>query len=82
MRIKPFVQHLNFSHMMPTRYNLDISEKLAKLIPDEALTDEEKLAAARKVRCNARARVGAGRVGGVWVLRLRCETRAVAGLSR
>lgn len=48
MRVKPFVRYLNYSHMMPTRYNLDISEKLAKLIPDDALGDEEKITAVRR----------------------------------
>ena len=48
MRIKPFVKYLNFNHMMPTRYNLDVSDKLAKMIPDEALTDAEKATVVRK----------------------------------
>ena len=48
LRIKPFVKYLNFNHMMPTRYNLDVSDKLAKMIPDEALTDAEKATVVRK----------------------------------
>lgn len=25
MRVKPFVRFINFNHIMPTRYNLDVS---------------------------------------------------------
>ena len=48
MRIKPFVKYVNYNHVIPTRYNLDVSEKLAKVIPDETLTDKEKTVAVRK----------------------------------
>ena len=50
MRVKPFVRFLNYSHMMPTRYNLDVSDKLSKIIPDDSLTDREKAKAVRLVR--------------------------------
>jgi len=39
MRIKPFVKFINFQHMMPTRYNLDISEELSKLVKDDSLVE-------------------------------------------
>lgn len=42
MRIKPFVKFVNFQHIMPTRYNLDISEELTKLVSDEALIVPEQ----------------------------------------
>ena len=48
MRVKPFVRCINYNHMMPTRYNLDVSEKLAKLIPDDTLGDAEKTKAVRR----------------------------------
>lgn len=37
MRVKPFVKFVNYSHVMPTRYNLDIADDLAKLVTDSAL---------------------------------------------
>ena len=48
MRIKPFVKFVNYNHVMPTRYNLDVSEKLSKIIPDDTLTDKEKAKGVRK----------------------------------
>ena len=53
MRIKPFVKFVNYNHVMPTRYNLDVSEKLAAVIPDDSLTEKEKAAAVRKVSWGA-----------------------------
>jgi large subunit ribosomal protein L27e len=47
MRVKPFVRFINYNHIMPTRYNLDVSEKLAKVIPDDSLADAEKAKAVR-----------------------------------
>lgn len=60
MRVKPFVRFLNYSHMMPTRYNLDVSDKLSKIIPDDSLTDREKAKAVRLVRVRAVQRRGDG----------------------
>lgn len=34
MTLKPFIKQINFTHIMPTRYNLDLSEELQKLVPD------------------------------------------------
>jgi large subunit ribosomal protein L27e len=34
MTLKPFIKMINFTHIMPTRYNLDLSEELQKLVPD------------------------------------------------
>ncbi len=39
MRVKPFVKFVNFNHIMPTRYNLDVSDKLTKFLADETLAD-------------------------------------------
>jgi large subunit ribosomal protein L27e len=39
--IKPFVKIVNFNHLMPTRYSLDVSEKLKQLVSDSTLTNEE-----------------------------------------
>ena len=39
MSVKPFVKYVNLQHVMPTRYNLDISEALAATIGDADLTD-------------------------------------------
>ena len=37
-RVKTFVKQVNFTHVMPTRYNVDLHEDLAaKLVSDEAL---------------------------------------------
>jgi large subunit ribosomal protein L27e len=47
LRVKPFVKFVNFNHIMPTRYNLDISEVTA-LAKDDALVDEDKKKAAKK----------------------------------
>mmetsp|Transcript_27338 Transcript_27338/g.32057 ORF Transcript_27338/g.32057 Transcript_27338/m.32057 type:complete len:148 (-) Transcript_27338:55-498(-) len=48
LSIKPFVKAINFNHMMPTRYNLDIADKLKALVSDDTLSTDEKKAAARK----------------------------------
>jgi len=34
MTLKPFIKQINFTHIMPTRYNLDLGEELQKLVPD------------------------------------------------
>jgi large subunit ribosomal protein L27e len=41
LRVKPFVKFVNFTHLMPTRYNLDVSEELSKLVTEEALSSAE-----------------------------------------
>lgn len=41
MRVKPFVKFVNFNHIMPTRYSLDVAESLSKVVVDEALASEE-----------------------------------------
>jgi large subunit ribosomal protein L27e len=48
MQVKPFVRFVNFNHIMPTRYNLDISERLVSKIDDDSLVDEEKKNAMKK----------------------------------
>jgi large subunit ribosomal protein L27e len=48
LRVKPFVKFINYQHMMPTRYNLDVTESLAKIIPDDGLTEQEKKKTIRK----------------------------------
>jgi large subunit ribosomal protein L27e len=39
-RIVPFVKHVNFNHIMPTRYTLDVEDKLTKTVTEEALGKE------------------------------------------
>lgn len=39
MSVKPFVKYVNLQHVMPTRYNLDISEALDKAVGDVDLAD-------------------------------------------
>jgi large subunit ribosomal protein L27e len=41
MSVRPFVKFVNFQHIMPTRYNLDVSEALEKAIGDTNLVDKE-----------------------------------------
>ena len=48
MAVKPFVKAVNLNHMMPTRYSLDVSDKLKALVSDDTLSSEEKHAAALK----------------------------------
>jgi large subunit ribosomal protein L27e len=40
-RVKPFVKYVNFNHIMPTRYNLDLTDKLKAAVTDEALVHSE-----------------------------------------
>ncbi|CAE7660603.1 RPL27B [Symbiodinium sp. KB8] len=42
MKIKPFVKFINYNHVMPTRYLLDVSEKLSIALKDKSLTEEEQ----------------------------------------
>ena len=46
--VKPFVKYVNYNHLMPTRYNLDVADKLKGLLGDDTLTNEEKRKAALK----------------------------------
>ena len=39
LKVYPFVKTINLQHVMPTRYNLDISEQLEKILGDSDLTD-------------------------------------------
>jgi large subunit ribosomal protein L27e len=39
MSVKPFVKYVNLQHVMPTRYNLDISDALQQAVGDADLTD-------------------------------------------
>lgn len=48
MRVKPFVKFINLNHIMPTRYNLDVTEQLAKLVPKDGLTEEETKKSVKK----------------------------------
>jgi len=48
MRIKPFVKFVNLNHIMPTRYNLDVTEQLQKHVPKDGLTEEETKKVVRK----------------------------------
>ena len=48
-RVKTFVKQVNFTHVMPTRYNVDLHEELAqKLVGEEALKGPEERRTARK----------------------------------
>ena len=46
--VKPFVKYVNYNHVMPTRYTLDVADKIKTLVNDETLTNEEKRKAALK----------------------------------
>ena len=41
MSVRPFVKFINLQHVMPTRYNLDISETLEKAIGNTVLVGSE-----------------------------------------
>lgn len=41
MSVRPFVKFINLQHVMPTRYNLDISEALEKTIGSTVLVGSE-----------------------------------------
>lgn len=47
-RIRPFVKCVNFNHMMPTRYTLDVVDQIKSSFHDETLTNEEIKRKARK----------------------------------
>ena len=46
--VKPFVKFVNYNHVMPTRYTLDVHDKLRSMLGDDTLTNEEKRKAALK----------------------------------
>lgn len=46
--VKPFVKSINFLHMMPTRYQLDIHDKIKQLVNDDTLSHDEKRRVALK----------------------------------
>ncbi len=46
--VKPFVKFVNYNHIMPTRYNLDVHDKIKAQLGDDTLTNEEKKKAALK----------------------------------
>lgn len=46
--VKPFVKFVNYNHLMPTRYNLDVADKIKALLGDDTLTNEEKRKSALK----------------------------------
>ena len=45
-KMKPFIKHVNFNHLMPTRYQVDLDVK--KLIDEESMKDKTKLDEAKK----------------------------------
>ncbi|KAL3896592.1 MAG: hypothetical protein SGCHY_003975 [Lobulomycetales sp.] len=45
-KVKPFLKAVNYNHMMPTRYNLDI--ELKTIVTADALKDVPQRVAARK----------------------------------
>lgn len=49
-KMKPFVKYVNYNHIMPTRYQVDITESLSKELSGDGatLTDREKIHSARK----------------------------------
>lgn len=83
-KLKAFVKSVNYNHIMPTRYMLDVSEQLKSVLGDETLASNEKRHEARKdVKVRARARTwgpalreGRGRVVG------RARAGAVGGVRR
>ena len=44
--MKPFIKSINFNHVLPTRYNVDLDVK--KLIDEEGIEDETVRKTARK----------------------------------
>uniref|UniRef100_A0A7R9WDZ7 KOW domain-containing protein n=1 Tax=Pseudictyota dubia TaxID=2749911 RepID=A0A7R9WDZ7_9STRA len=46
--VKPFVKYLNLNHLMPTRYVLDVNDKLKGIVSDSTLSDAEKRRSALK----------------------------------
>lgn len=45
-KIKPFLKHINYSHLMPTRYVVDLD--LKKIVEDQSLKGGENRVQARK----------------------------------
>ncbi len=41
MTVRPFVKFVNFQHILPTRYNLDISEALERAVGEKSLVEEK-----------------------------------------
>lgn len=46
--VRPFVKNVNLNHLMPTRYTVDLNEKLKTILDDATLVSEEKLGKAKK----------------------------------
>ncbi len=68
--VKPFVKFVNYNHVMPTRYTLDVADKIKALLGDDTLTNEEKRKTALKTlkttldeRCVGRSRCRVPRCG-------------------
>lgn len=71
--VKPFVKSVNYNHIMPTRYTLDVADKLKQAVSDDSLSNVEKKKLALKAvkvalddRYQSRSRVGV------------CERRALS----
>lgn len=56
-RLKPFVKVINYSHLMPTRYALDLAEELKKRVPAAECVGGASAAESAKARLRARSRV-------------------------
>ncbi len=51
MPVQTFIKVVNYQHMMPTRYTLDVDLKAA--VPADVLDQEDKKDEARRVRAHA-----------------------------
>merc|ERR1719263_1512016 len=47
-KIIPFVKHINYQHVMPTRYSVDLSDGLKKVLDGSVMADPSQRANARK----------------------------------
>lgn len=47
-RVKPFIKAVNYNHIMPTRYNLDLADGLKQIVTVDTLADDGKRVEARK----------------------------------
>lgn len=47
-KVKPFVKCINYTHLMPTRYQVDITEKLKAVLTEEVIRDGAQRHDARK----------------------------------
>ena len=45
-KMKPFIKYVNFNHIMPTRYQVDLDVK--KLVDEESMGDKAQLDEAKK----------------------------------